>query len=90
MHKGVKRAVEGFYKFNLKYECYRIIHHIEKYYPDEAKQLVELKNDVGPDFPSEKLVRNMVSQLPIHSAELEEKIKDYVYYKENRYPRSHS
>lgn len=86
----VKSAVEGFYKFNLRYKYRDIIEYNSKDYSEISKRLAGLMDDEASVFPTGNQIRQVLNELPIIPAALEELIQDYIFYKENRYPKSRS
>lgn len=87
----VTRAIRDFYNFNLRQLFNSLISNVEGYYKsDVTKQLSLLMDEEKSIFPSEKQVKQVLSELPHLTPDLEELLKDYAYYKENRYPRSRS
>lgn len=89
--EDVAKAINDFYHYYLNKLYGSLINEVEGYFkPDVLKKLPLLRDEDKGIFPSEKQVRQVLSELPHISAKLEEKIKDYGYYKENLYPRGHS
>ncbi|WP_052675912.1 hypothetical protein [Paenibacillus sp. IHBB 10380] len=87
----VTNAIKDFYDYNFIQLFNRLISGIEGYYkPEVSKQLSLLMDAEKSIFPSGKQVDQVLSELPHITPELEDLIKDYAFYKENRYPRSRS
>jgi hypothetical protein len=84
----VREAIEGFYN-RKTYDYFVKVNEIVNKYRNETveKNLWELIDLEAKVFPSEKQLRSAIKELKL-SVDLEESIKDYIYYKENRYPRT--
>jgi hypothetical protein len=88
----VHQAFEEFYKLNLKDYFIKLQENVRGYnQADVEKKLAGLIDFEESIFPSEKQIRNLLSDYDINiKLSTEEVLKDYIYYKENRYPRSRS
>lgn len=89
--EDVSRTIKEFYNFNLNQLYIDIINEVDRYYKPGVTEKLKLLSDAeNAIYPSEKQVRAVISELPNKGSKLEEKIIDYVYYRENLYPRSRS
>lgn len=85
----VMQTIEAFYNRNLGNAYKRIYDEVIRYRQEKTEhKFWGLMDETAGVFPSEKQIREVLSELPDISSELDELIKDYLYYKANCYPRS--